>query len=233
MAITGDTFVEATADTSLDEHTPTGANAGSGWTQHETPGPSGDLKAKFTADNCGIGGNNDDKNSTVTLQDDPTNAEYDIQFTLKGIGAGAPANTVGPMARRASDTSSYIANIYRVASNPDATIYIRTGAEAGTQLASADMTPAVDDIIKFEIRNAAKKLFRDPDGLGFDEIISTANDDITAAGGAGLSMGNSVVSTDDCAVSWLLDDFTITEAVAAAPPFLPFHSKRPDVLLRV
>ncbi len=225
MAITGDTFTEATTNTPVDEHTPTGANAGTGWTQHETPGPSADFHALEATNTCAPTSNSDNKNATATLQGDPSNADVDIEFTLSQVYAGAPDASLGLMARRASDTSSYIANLYRVATSPDVTIYTRTGDEAGTQTASGDMSPTAGEVIKFELRGNTKKVYQDD-----VEIISASSEStITAAGGAGLSGGNSVVSTDDLATSWRIDDFIVTEAAAAGvapvlrPPLAPYR----------
>ena len=208
MATREDTFVEVAIDTSLILHLPTGANAGSGWTAEEVTGTA-IQRVDAANDYCESSADEGNDRHLYTLQPDPAGVEYDVQATLSGI-AGSPSLPWFLIARLTDASNYYSAGSYNAGSAADKKIFKKV---AGTvaEIASGDNGLTAGDTIKFEVRDAAKKLFHNG-----SEIISSADNALTSAGRAGFGVGNAWVATDDIEQDWKSDNFFYTEVAAAA-----------------
>lgn len=222
MATRGDTFVEA-ANVDLDAHTPTGANAGTGWTEEEQTG-SPVMRVLAANDYVSSSATVADVRNLYTLQPDPVTADIDVQFEMTEVTFGADVRALYLVARFVDAANYYGALTYRANAAADKKIFKRIGGTP-TELASGDAGLAVGDVIKFELRGTTLKLY--VDGV---EILSVTDSALTAAGKAGVGSGNGFVSTDDIG-PFGFKAFQYVE-VAAAGGSIPFPPVRmPAALL--
>ncbi len=209
--IVNDTFTEA-ADTALTAHTP---DTGSGWTKEEAAGTTNVMNVSGANDNAVASGATNSARLVYSAQPNPSVVEYDIEVTLPGIatGAGGGDDVAALLARFADTSNYYTAGTYGATSAADKKIK-KTVAGVVTELATGDNGLTAGDTLKFQVRDAAKKLFHN--GV---EILSTADNALTAAGKAGFALGNVWVATDDLVITYTLDNFSVTEVAAAASRF--------------
>ena len=104
----------------------------------------------------------------------PAGVEYDVTATITRTGNSA--STVGISARQSSSAETN----YLAWPSTIWTLY-KTVAGAFTSLGTYSTLPAVNDVFKLECKDATKKLF-----INGIERISSANNDVTAAGYAGI-----------------------------------------------
>ena len=87
-------------------------------------------------------------------------------------------------------------------------------ADIVTELASGDFDITAGDTIKFEVRNASKKLYQN--GV---ERLTTADNELTSAGSGGVGVGSIFISTNDMGINIpSFDNFIITEVTGGGDP---------------
>lgn len=204
MAIVGDTFVE-TSDTALTAHTPTGANAGTGWTEEDNT-DADVFEVNSTDDQLSVSGNIVNGHVVASIQPNPSTAEQDIE--LDGIVMGAGDNHSFVYGRQTAALTFYSAgggdttNEFYL-SRLNAGSVVDLGGGAGDQWDAGETC-------KLEIRDASKKAYLDD-----VEILSNTTDNvITDAGKWGVAIGNIVDSGGDWFSSQRLDNFVGTEVAA-------------------
>lgn len=199
-----DTFTEG-ADTNLESHT---SDSGQAWQP--------DTNAKFTIiaatdDLQRVDGGNQYARHQLDLGDD----DMDVEITWKTLPTGtAPIGVTGRHAGTGSaGNNNYIAYWVNQASN-GLQLY-KNIAGVATQLgASVSQAPVAGDILKLEIRTAAKKVF-----VNNVEKISNADDNLAGNNYAGLfgdATSDAVGRVDD----WKSYDTTV--AGAAFTPRIMF-----------
>jgi len=205
-----DTFVEG-SNTYLDAHTPTGNDAGIGWTLVEQ---TGSPKAQVLAASNNIWFTPDDSNDHVvyTLDDAPGTHEYNISITTTGTDAGDDVSFL--VSRYTDATHTYQAVMSETASECKLR-YINGGSVTLLDTASSGVSNG--DRIVWEITNTSKNVYKN----GALWLESTDNT-VTVAGKGGLGCGDFLGDGgEDCYDnSWKLDDFNITyEAIVDSREF--------------
>lgn len=201
--IFSDAFTEV-SNTALTSHTPT--ILGTGWTQEKA---SATAVAHARATDVLMSSAQDIGNGmTYSSQPNPAIADVDVQATLAAVYSGSSSAPIALIARFADTSNYYAVQILGTShAQNDTKIYKRVGG-TWTQLAAVDTSWANGDVLKFEIRDATKKVYKN--GV---EILSTTDNAITAAGKAGVAWGaeaggngSHVFSTE-----WQLDNYSVTE----------------------
>lgn len=105
----------------------------------------------------------------------PSGAEYDVLLTQKIAGSSNYA--LGQYGRLSTSAETG----YLAWSNAGAYFLYKAVSGSFTELGSWTTAPAANDVVKLEIRNASKKVF-----VNGTQRISSTNNDVTAAGKAGL-----------------------------------------------
>ena len=217
MATYNDTFTEA-ANTNLESHTP---DSGGSWSEVVDTAGTLVVSVVGATDNLGISSGANSQRVIHTVSWTPTSNQYDVSATY--VTEGGADDPVWLIARYTDTTHFYAGGWYLSSANPDMKIVLCNGASNGTVLVSSNSAPATTNVVKFEIRNAAKKLY-----LAGVETCSNADDTLTGTGVCGIGWGNidSAVATDDAAAAGLrIDDFTLTDATAAQTSLPPVPSQ--------
>jgi len=205
-----DAFTEASADTDLTSHTPT--PTGTSWVAVITTTVT--LKAFFTADECGSSASGASLGECCKSQPAPSVNEYDVQMTLNVVDTGTASRRLR-LHGRLADVNNYYAMCLLPtghASNDTELFSVVTGSK--TSFASVDTGIVATDVMMLRMRDAAKSVRKNG-----SEILTNADDTLTAAGSAALSIG--WLSTADSGNSgnvWKVDDYLVDE-VAATPLF--------------
>ncbi len=197
-----DTFTEA-SEIALDSHTP---DVGTGWTLEIDDG-SGGIKSRVPELDAGWVLGRSGKTSIYTVQPGPTSAEYDIIVDLRISPEQADA-PVWLLARFLDTDNYYAAGIMGLSTeNPDLVI-IKNVASVITTLDSADesIDMTVSRLVKFEIRDAAKKLYID--GV---EKLSSVDNALTAAGEVALGGGGVDGTFRTTIQGWSIDNLLVIE----------------------
>jgi hypothetical protein len=215
-----DDFTEATTNVALTAHTPTGAGAGTGWTQEEITGVI-TQRVNFTVDRAEATALEANDRNIYTLQPNPTGAEYDVQMTLATVSTVA-TSPIFLVARLTDASNYYSAGTYRSADAADKKIF-KTVAGVITELASGDSGIANGDVLLFQVRNVTKKFFK-----GGVEQLSTTDNVLTSPGRVGYGMGSAWAVSGDIGAEWQLDNFSFTEVASAVqdPPDWTIHRTR-------
>ncbi|MCA1570850.1 MAG: hypothetical protein LC798_11135 [Chloroflexi bacterium] len=201
-----DDFTRAT-DADLTAHVPT--IAGTGWTQESQIGTTivwRVLAANDYAD--GSGGASSGTGVSVSAQPNPAVAEYDIEAVYLATATattGLPRNW--DLIARWTDQSNFYT--FRVDAPAAATDKRLRKMVAGTltELASNTTDAVANDAIKFEIRDATKKVYVN----GVEELSSTDNA-LTGAGKVGMAYGTWATGLSGrIDPGWDIDDFKVTE----------------------
>lgn len=194
-----DKFTEAST-VFLTDHTPT--DVGTGWTEIERTGTS---RAQIfgPTDTIFAPAEVDDR-SLYTAQGTYTSADYDVEIQLAEFNPLGSENPFILLARVADSSNYYAALVYK---NAGTDLYIgKKVATTWATLNSADTDLALTEVMKFELRGTALKVYLDN-----VEKVATTDGDLTAAGEAGLGWGNVRVSTDNIDNDWDNDNFLVTE----------------------
>jgi len=199
-----DTFTD-TDGTALDAHT---GETGAAWTQHPSYGVGTD-----SVINSNRLRDADSSNALVYYASGvPAGVEYDVQVTLRRV-AGGGQDFSGFFGRLSTTVDSGYFLQYRV----DVTEWRLFKADGGayTQLGSyvQGLTNDTDYVARLEVKDATKKLF--VDGV---ERISSTNNDITAAGRAGMRLIGSATASDGS--HW--DNFSATDIGVTTTRGMPF-----------
>ncbi len=194
-----DTFTE-TSDTVITSHTP---DVGTGWTQVYNNAPTAVGRVNGANDYLEATASETSVGIAYAINPAPTNSEYDISFTFKGIYTGTGTRSFNLFARQTDADNFYMVTILN---GGTVTLYKVSGGTLST-LATTSVTLAVNDTFKFEVRNSAKKVFHND-----TEILSSTDNALTSAGNAGLGWGyifgkfSSHIRTE-----WKIDNFTVEE----------------------
>lgn len=194
-----------TGSGTLTAHQP---DVGTGWVKvYDTllndPVVSGVLKAKSNGTN---------KGQAYAAQPAPTSADEQIQIKLTALDTSSSARTVGLFGRRVDNNNLYFLRVSpNGSSNPSLQLYKRV-ASVNTLIASIDSTLVAGDVIMLELRNSAKKIFRNG-----TEVASSTDNALTAAGTWGVSLGAYPTTPGDIRTTWSLDDFTASQITTPAP----------------
>lgn len=166
MATIQDTFT-GTNGTALTAHT---ADTGETWTKHPNSG-TGSMTIQSNA--LATGSTDSFYYNSAT----PLTAEYDVQVTVQGAGyVGGPCGRINTAAN-----TYYICAYYAGGANRWSLDKVVAGVTTNLGTHDGD-APTSAKVVKLSITDATKKVFLD--GV---EIISSADNAITAAGKAGIN----------------------------------------------
>lgn len=205
MASYVDHFTEG-ADVALTSHTP---DSGGSWTEVEDT--SAGVAANIIAanDNVRVTADAGDARLLVRVSWTPAAATYDVGVTI-GTYSGTNTDPSGVFGRYTSTASYYAIASYPGGATTDKKLLRVTAGPTRDVLASTDSGSASNDIIVLKMLTASKKMF-----LNGAEILSSADNTITAVGNAGMCWGNYTnVSTDNIqgATGGIRhDDFTLDD----------------------
>ena len=200
-----DTFT-GTNGTDLPDHTP---DTGTGWTEEEKTGTQ---VLEIFSGKCEASNAEADDRATYSAQPDPTVVEYDVEFVF--YQASGVNDEPSHLFARFTDTSNYyLATVYSDGQTDDYKLN-KTVTGSFTELASLDEAIIIGgETIKLQVRDATKKVFN-----GETEKLTSTDNALTSAGKAGISVGNTLVSTDDIDFTQNIDDFKVTEQAVVADP---------------
>lgn len=142
----------------------------------------------------------------------PAGVDYDVVGTVKV--ATSSKNSCGVLGRMSTSATTFYSARYK--SNPrwELNKYIAGAATLlGSYDAAGDRPSSAAKTVKLEIRDATKKVY-----ISGVERISSADNDITAAGRPGL--GHGAGGNDPWTESWL-DDWSATDAVGGGGAVIP------------
>lgn len=156
----------------------------------------------------------------ITAQPNPTVAEYDIEFT--NLNDVADDTSAIAAIARFTDTNNYYAAGSRGENSASDKSLCKIVGGVNTELASSDAGQVNGETYKFEVRDAAKKLFYQ----GVEEL-SNGDNSLGSVGKAGLGWGGIIFGQTSVHVSYQIDDFIITEvdAVAGGGAGQPTHRR--------
>ncbi|MDO8631171.1 MAG: hypothetical protein Q7R41_11825 [Phycisphaerales bacterium] len=213
-----DTFTEA-VNTDLSAHTP--SPTGTSWTllvQDTTLV----LRVLAASDTVAASSTDTTGGLAYTAQPAASTPEYDVQADIAAVATSSEDSWI-LLARVVDADNMYGIGIYPNAAAANMKMWKQV-ANVVTELASGDFDVTAGDTMKFEIRDAAKKLYQN--GV---ERLSTADNALTAAGSGGIAVGRIFVAVDDIRLNIpSFDNFIITEVeagggepapVTAAPSF--------------
>lgn len=207
-----DAFTD-TAGVELKDHTPT--TAGTGWTEQIASSRNIDIDA---SDDISPDGNASNSTLLYTCDYTAVGADQDASILITSMSSSTATRPV-LLILRYQDTSNFYAARITVHSTEKAEIH-KMVAGTATNLAISTSTPAINDVIKFEVIGDALKIY-----INDVEEASVTDSSITAQGPVGLGWGAVVEAADDILGSADLDDFIANETAAAGgAAFLPGSS---------
>lgn len=221
--IVSDTFTEAVSQV-LTSHTP---DIGSPWTlEEDTTSGGSNIQAASASDQARCSATTASSRILYSSNPDPTSASYDVQLTWVTVPTGSDDPTW--LFARMTDTQNYyFAGSYQGGAAADKKIF-KIVSNSKTELASGDSGAADNDVLKFQIRTATKKLFKN--GV---EQLSTSDDVLTSAGRCGIALGNlGSSSTDDVNGSWAGDDYSVDEISTGSMALPPLPARMLSVMAR-
>lgn len=198
-----DTFTEA-SDTALTSHVP---DIGTGWVQVLLTGTFV-LQVIAATDDLSTSGSGGSNGQLVKIDPAPSVAEYDIEYTLNTVDAGAAGRSWGAVAKISDGSAT---DYYRTKhlptghASPDCEIMEMAGGTK-TSLGTVDTGLTVGDVFIFEIRNNSQRLLKNG-----TPILTASDTTLSAAGDIGWAVGQ--VKTGDTGnihVNWRWDAFTVT-----------------------
>jgi hypothetical protein len=197
------------SDTPLPSHIP---DMGTGWTEVFDDTSAGtDLKINAAADHLrsGYADIETGNGQAYTAQPNPTSPDQDVSITIATDYNANYARLWGIFARRTDDSNFYHVQIVpdNYTSQDTFTLFKYVGGVA-TKLGGYEATITAGDVIKLEIRDAAKKVY-----INGTERISSSDNSLTAAGTWGIYWGNYNGAGDggDHYRIWEADDFLAEE----------------------
>ena len=207
MAIIDDKFSGESAIVDLDAHVPD--TTGTGWTLLEQTGAK-DLRIRGDLGDEFLSGEAEDSERTLyTAQGTYPSNEYDVEIDVLVADTG---DDRAWLLGRVTDSNNYYAVGFVIGAGGDLEL-VKKVAGTVTLIDNIDTDWTAPATIKFQIRDATKKVFIDD-----IEKISTTDNALTSTGEAGLALGNIRQSTNDLGSLWDLDNFLVTAAAAAANP---------------
>lgn len=202
-----DTFTEAST-TVLTAHTP--SPTGTSWVEEEntTAGGTNNFEIVGAADNVKSEATEASVRIVATSRPDPTEADVDVEGVMVTTNASSD-DPFGFVARWADASNWYSAGTYPAGAAADKKI-VKEVTGTVTEIASGDDGMADGDTMRFELRGSALKLFHNA-----AEVLSVTDSDLSAAGSAGIMVGNLWTSSDDVGQNWDFDNYKVTEFAAA------------------
>lgn len=201
-----DTFTEG-ADTTLASHTPT---TGTSWTKLINGGGGDNLQVTAATDICasdGTGGLGD--GSAYTADATYSTANYEVSCKLAGaLAADDPVFLMG----RIADASNFYTALFLL--NAGVCRIYKMVAGTPTALGTgftfdSDSPPAVGDRLSFVLNGTTLEM-----RLNGVLLDSTTDSDLSAAGKAGLGMGNIGIDSGHDIAAQAADDFAVHSIVA-------------------
>ena len=198
-------FFTQIADVDLVAHAPSGF--GSSWVEEERTGvPVQRIQAVddyAESDRTGL-----DDRHIYTCRPAPNVNEYDLNVKLLNIATTGLAPWF--FVARFTDTSNYYsAGTYAANNAADKKIFKKVTSTV-TEIATGDSNAVDNDTLKFEVRDATKKLYHNG-----SEVLSSGDNALSSIGVGGFGLGNAWISTEELVLSWRADNFTIDELTTA------------------
>lgn len=208
-----DTFTEATTNTTLVSHT---SDSGHTWTEEDDTAAA-TLQALEATDDLGTASPDASARLVYISNFSPATADYTSQITIKTTTGWSVDDPFGLVARWTSDTSYYAATVRGSGAAVDAKIVKWDGAAWTTTLDSgaceANTDPVAGDVFAFAVSGTS--LILKKNGAN---ILSCTDDDISAAGQAGIMTGMLDDALDDeLPATVRLDDWSVTDAATTTP----------------
>jgi hypothetical protein len=203
-----DSFTEG-ADTVLDSHTP--SPTGTSWVlvsqlTNTISVIAATDQLRGTSAGTALG-------ALYKSQPNPAVVEYDVQWTVAAVDTGSATRPCRLHARQTDAANWYAAKLRPTAHATNALELVKSIADAITVLATVDQAWAANDTCLLRMRDAAKSV-----RVNGAEVLTSADNALTAAGAAGVSMGKFSATGDagNMNTVWLFDDYLVDEVAAAA-----------------
>ncbi len=206
--IVSDAFVEG-SNTTLDNHTP---GTGSQWLEVVILGTT-ELQVEASTDWLRSSGSATGNGQFCRSQPSPSTVDYDVELEVIGVDTGSSTRVWRIHGRATDGDNTYMVELLPTGhTDNDVTLFKIVGGTK-TQLATVDTGLAANDVIKLELRDAAKKVYKDG-----AEILSSADNALTSAGDAGVSCGKYSTATNGNTNSsvWAFDNYVVTEVDASS-----------------
>jgi hypothetical protein len=201
-----DTFTEG-SNTALPLHTP---DTGTSWTEAHDPGG-----ATITVSTGGYvaasGGANTNHNiHTITPNPAFSSADYDVSITVTQLLTGNTDKDPFLLIGRYADSSNYYAFGVDGDTSKTYALFEKVGGTV-TVHATAAITMAANDVLKFSLRGDTLKVYQNG-----GQLACAVDASLSAAGSAGLGWGNASGATwgsnlADVNVGWRLDSFLLDD----------------------
>lgn len=205
-----DTFVE-TSDTALTSHVP---DIGTSWVQVLLTGTFV-LQVIAATDDLSTSGSGGSNGQLCKINPAPSVAEYDIEYVLNTVDAGAAGRSWGAVAKISDGSAT---DYYRTKhlptghASPDCELMEMAGGTK-TSLGTVDTGLTVGDVFVLEIRNNSQRLLKNG-----TPILTASDTTLSAAGDIGFAAGQiKTGDTGNINTVWRWDNFTVTEVDAGGP----------------
>lgn len=215
--IVSDQFTEA-SDTLLTAHVPN--TTGTGWVEVAINGTS-HLQVKGSTDELGVDAAGTNQGQFCKSQPAPAVVDYDVELKINAVDTTSNSRPWRIHGRQTDGDNGFYIEFATLAHANNDTSLFKIVAGTRTSLASVDTGLANADVIKLELRDATKKVYKNA-----VEILSTTDNTFAGPGDAGISSGKPTLNYVGSAASgvWRFDNYVVTEVAGAAPKSLmPFR----------
>ena len=203
-----DSFTEA-SDTPITSHL---SSTGGGWTEvYDSSTATTDATVYATLDVLNAGSDENSVGQAYTGSPSPTSVDQTISFTLSEIDTSPGTKPVGVFGRYVDNDNFYYLQVLPNDNAQDSLQLAKMESGVTTVLGSIDVTIAQGDTFKLEISDAAKKIY-----FKGTEVISSADNALTAAGEWGLYFGDFNGIVGHLRDTWGIDDFLAEDSASTA-----------------
>ena len=213
--IFSDTFTEASANPTLNNHTP--SPTGTSWVRIIQV--TQDIYVMAATDDASAPLGSGALGALYKSQPDPSVNTYDVSLKLI-TPLTADVDQPWRIHARMADKDNYYAAKFWPTGNTthNDTELIKNVANTVTVLANVDTGLTANDVFLLEMRDAAKRVLKNG-----AEILTNSDDALTAAGSAGMSVGTFDAASTDTGNkgNWHWDDYLVDEVAAAGGTILP------------
>lgn len=200
--IVEDAFTVGSVNVNLVDHIP---NIGTGWTEEVScVGSVGQVLAFTNVLRASANVGNEDLG--YSAQPNPTMADVDVEIKMKNLLSNTSAYSFGIFARWINSNNYYGVQLLPNNHAIDSLRLFKRVGGAFTQLGTIDLTIAVNDVLKLEMRGSVLKVY-----VNGVEKLSTSDSALNAAGKAGVMWGKLTINGSHVANVWQVDDFRVTE----------------------